>query len=60
MDEIDGECFNCGKRCSQDFYCYGCNEYVCDDCGTGYSLASAKGSGHDPEDHLMEYDEAGA
>jgi len=56
-----GNCFKCGAEVDSEFYCYGCKEFVCDgdDCegAVGYSLASATGHGHKPDDHFIEADE---
>ena len=55
-----GKCFNCHAEISNDFYCFGCKEFICDgescEGGVGYSLASATGYGHESEDHLVESD----
>lgn len=44
-----GNCFNCNKEVGADDYCYGCTNYVCDECSLNMN---AGGFGHDPEDHL--------
>ena len=28
-----GPCIQCGTDCSEDEYCIGCGNYICDDCG---------------------------
>lgn len=30
--EESGNCHFCGKEVDSDFYCYGCGEYVCEEC----------------------------
>lgn len=57
--ESSGLCFNCGKSCTSDFYCFGCKTYVCDKCEAGYSKATAAMHGHVKEDHLVESEEEG-
>ena len=52
-----GECYFCRKHTDDDCYCPGCKEYICDgeECGGKFpfSLASATGHGHHPEDHRI-------
>lgn len=38
-----GPCFKCRVELTAEFYCYGCHEYVCDDCDTN---EEATGLGH--------------
>ena len=47
--EVPGDCFRCGKQIEAEFYCYGCKEYVCDDCITNTGVS---GPGHDSELHF--------
>ncbi len=45
-------CFLCGKKIPkpiEDFYCYGCEYYICDD-----HHGVVFGHGHKPEDHDRE------
>lgn len=53
-----GKCYQCGVEVNQDGFCYGCEEFICDEeeCGgaISWSLASATGHGHHPEDHFVE------
>lgn len=49
---VDGPCFACGIMAGPEYYCYGCELYICDTCAVNMN---AGGFGHDPEDHL--YDE---
>jgi len=41
------KCYFCKKEVSDDYYCYGCDEYVCDDCDKEPEL----GEDHEVEDH---------
>ena len=45
-----GKCFECGADCSQEHYCFGCKEFVCEECSVNDSLMGS----HIPEDHLNE------
>jgi hypothetical protein len=29
---MGGKCYFCGKDCSDDYLCYGCGHYVCQEC----------------------------
>ncbi len=53
-----GECYRCSAVVSNDFYCFGCKEFVCDatECegNINNSLAATTGYGHTPEDHFVE------
>ena len=42
------ECYLCGKQVSEEMYCFGCQEYICDECDVGHCI----GFNHKPEDHL--------
>lgn len=46
-------CFNCSVTCDQDEFCFGCGEYICNNCDVGFML----GKGHDPVEHLEEEQE---
>lgn len=52
-----GLCYFCKKPTDGDHYCFGCGEYICDECELPWSLASAIGHGHRPEDHRIDPDE---
>lgn len=58
--EEGGNCYHCGKAVDNDYYCYGCKEYICDgeDCNLPWSVADAIGRGHSPEDHKIDPDSA--
>ncbi len=51
--EVPGNCFRCGKQIDEEFYCYGCTEYVCDDCITNTGVC---GPGHAVELHFAKSD----
>ncbi len=51
-EEERGMCYLCpAGPLDEDFFCYGCNEFICED-HTGEPLGS-----HDPEDHLDEFED---
>ncbi len=56
-----GNCYKCSDWLGKEFYCYGCKEFICDDMDCGglvvWSLASATGPGHMPDDHWIEADD---
>lgn len=62
MNDEGGPCYFCHKQTDNDFYCYGCKEYICEgvDCGIPWSVASMLGKGHDPEDHQIDENSAEA
>jgi len=31
-DRDTGNCAFCGRKVSRDFYCFGCDGFICDDC----------------------------
>lgn len=31
-EEVKGNCFICGKEVSGEFFCFGCREFICEDC----------------------------
>lgn len=48
--DLTGSCFNCGKPLTQDDYCFGCKEYICDKCdANGVTMPPGR---HEPTDHL--------
>lgn len=58
----DGKCYKCNAPLGPDAFCYGCGAFICDSAGddescepANWSVASAMGHGHDPEDHWEEY-----
>ncbi len=55
-----GNCYRCSMELDQDFYCSGCEEFICEEeeCGgaIAWSVASAMGHGHHPEDHFIDAD----
>jgi len=53
-----GPCYHCKKQVGRDNYCYGCKEYICDDCNLPWSVADAYGKGHHPEDHIVDPESA--
>lgn len=48
QDKADHTCYFCGKTVGDEYYCYGCGEYVCGDCG--HRNPGAVGP-HPVEDH---------
>lgn len=44
----EGFCFNCSAPLDDDYFCYGCEEFVCDEC----NVSGAWGD-HTAEDHLI-------
>ena len=53
-----GKCFKCKVELGREFYCYGCKEFICDDCPESWSDADATSSNvHKPDDHFVEADE---
>ena len=56
----DGKCYKCNASLGPDAFCYGCEVFICDvgdetTCEpANWSVASAMGHGHDPEDHWEE------
>lgn len=56
-----GACFKCGAECDSNSFCFGCEEFICDDIDCSgdiaWSLADAIGRGHDPDDHYVEANE---
>ena len=44
------KCYFCGKEVTEDDYCYGCKEYVCEECNETDPWGS-----HDVEDHQEEF-----
>jgi len=51
---VTGACFNCKKTASDEFFCFGCLSYICDDCSADWSIADAKMGSHNKKDHLFE------
>ena len=42
------KCYYCEKELTEDYYCYGCKEHICEDCDeTGAS------GNHSIEDHKL-------
>lgn len=53
-----GSCFSCDVELGSEFYCYGCDEFVCDTCPVGWSVADATPyNTHEHDDHLIDADE---
>ncbi len=53
-----GNCYKCGKELDSEFYCYGCKEFICDDCPESWSVADATRSNrHEPDDHFTAADD---
>ena len=42
-----GRCYFCKREVDAGSYCYGCKEYVCEDCDNAYDLMGE----HHVEDH---------
>jgi len=45
MPEVK-KCYLCGMECDEDDICYGCDEYICDECNEVDQMGK-----HRPEDH---------
>jgi len=48
------QCFLCEKDVSDGDFCYGCKEYICDDCSGGFNAPMGS---HSPDDHEDACDE---
>lgn len=49
-----GTCYHCGVELTAEYYCYGCEKFICDECPVYWSVADATPSrNHDPEDHVI-------
>ena len=46
-DAAGPKCTNCGKKATQDDFCFSCKEFVCDDCSTNVALLMK----HNVQDH---------
>src|SRR5438093_11309196 len=42
-----GVCYFCGQPTEEDFYCFGCEEYICTECDHNYGCSGR----HTPECH---------
>lgn len=31
-ENVKGKCYFCGKEVNGEFYCFGCGEFICDEC----------------------------
>ena len=51
MTEVpeSGNCYNCGNLMDSEFYCFGCQEFICDECDTDFGCFGS----HEPDDHLI-------
>jgi len=45
-----GKCYFCGKLCDEGSYCYGCKEFICNECDERGIELDFGGHNH-PEDH---------
>ena len=43
-------CYFCSRPVTDEAYCFGCAEYICDDCDTAPELCGD----HSPDDHMGE------
>lgn len=48
-----GNCFGCDLDTPSEYYCYGCEEYVCDNCNYNLDIFGK----HDVEEHFWDSDE---
>mgnify|MGYP001615993200 CR=1 FL=1 len=46
--DTEGPCYFCEKTVGADYYCYGCQEHICDECTTAENPPLGS---HIPEDH---------
>lgn len=49
LSKKEPKCYFCGKHCTEEDFCYGCQQYICEDCDETGIMGS-----HDPEDHRLE------
>jgi len=54
--KLVGKCAGCGKACGRDAYCYGCHEFVCEDCSVNYDPPWGK---HDVGVHFDDPEDGG-
>lgn len=47
VKDAEPKCNNCTKKATQDDWCYGCKQFVCNDCSTNVALLMK----HNVEDH---------
>lgn len=52
-----GKCFKCQRTVTQDDHCWGCREYVCEECNVG-GLRVPWG-GHNVDAHFKHYSDDG-
>ena len=45
--DAEPKCKHCGKKATQDDFCFSCKEFVCNDCSTNVGILLK----HDVEDH---------
>ncbi len=45
------KCYFCNKPTTQEDFCYGCQQYICEECNTNADLPFGK---HKVEDHQEE------
>lgn len=45
------KCFKCKKELNEDYFCSGCQDYICDECDVNYNIPFG---GHPKELHLVE------
>lgn len=48
----EGPCFNCGAKCDEDCWCFGCRTFCCTKCERADGTGKAGERGHMPADHL--------
>lgn len=49
-DDPNPRCFNCNEPVPRGSFCFGCKEFVCDECDVNHDVWG----GHSPEAHLEE------
>ena len=52
-DEQRPKCAGCAEPVDEDYFCFGCKNYICDDCDDGISSRAAQTFGeHDLAAHF--------
>lgn len=50
LEDVKGKCYFCGKEVDGWMFCYGCNEFVCEDC-EDFDAEHRPGGPHRVQDH---------
>lgn len=49
-EDVKGKCYFCGKEVDGEMFCYGCNEFVCEDC-EDFNMEDRPSGNHRVQDH---------